>query len=92
MSSSAPLLEADGITFRYPDGTLALRDLSVRIWPGQKIAMLGANGSGKSTLFLHFGGVLRPTRGVVRAWDWSSRTLTRSCLPRVCARTSHLVR
>lgn len=64
--SSAPLLEVDSITFGYPDGTLALRDLSVSIWAGQKIAVLGANGSGKSTLFLHFAGILRPARGVVR--------------------------
>lgn len=58
-----PILEAQGVSFAYPDGTMALRDLTVGIPQGRRVAILGANGSGKSTLFLHFNGTLRPAAG-----------------------------
>lgn len=60
------ILEADRLEFSYPDGTRALRGLSVRIPRGARVAVLGSNGAGKTTLFLHFNGILRPTGGRVR--------------------------
>ncbi|MBU6289201.1 MAG: ATP-binding cassette domain-containing protein, partial [Chloroflexi bacterium] len=58
-------LAARGVTFAYPDGTVALRSLDLTIPRGRKVVVLGANGCGKSTLFLHFGGVLRPKSGEI---------------------------
>jgi ABC-type polysaccharide/polyol phosphate transport system ATPase subunit len=43
-----------------------LDDVSVRVEPGEKIAIIGANGSGKSTILKVIAGVLAPTRGAVR--------------------------
>ncbi|MBI3971134.1 MAG: ATP-binding cassette domain-containing protein [Chloroflexi bacterium] len=60
-----PILEAHRVTFAYPDGTVALRDLSVAIPRGRRTAILGGNGCGKSTLFLHFDGILRPQSGTI---------------------------
>jgi cobalt/nickel transport system ATP-binding protein len=60
-----PILEAEGVTFAYPDGTIALRDLTVRLPRNRRVAILGANGSGKSTLFLTLNGILKPTHGRV---------------------------
>jgi len=57
------ILEAQNLHYTYPDGTHALKDISVKIKRGQKIAVLGSNGAGKSTLFLNFNGVLRPQSG-----------------------------
>ncbi|MBC7323989.1 MAG: ATP-binding cassette domain-containing protein, partial [Moorella sp. (in: Bacteria)] len=51
--------------FSYPDGTRALRGVSLSIPEGQKVAILGPNGAGKSTLFLHFNGILRPREGSI---------------------------
>ncbi|WP_066638326.1 energy-coupling factor ABC transporter ATP-binding protein [Desulfolucanica intricata] len=60
------ILEAKGVEFSYPDGTKALKDINIGIEKGKKVAVLGSNGAGKSTLFLHFNGILKPTKGSIR--------------------------
>lgn len=64
--SRPAIIEAENVTFSYPDGTVALRNLSLALPAGRRTAILGANGCGKSTLFLQLCGILRPTSGVVR--------------------------
>ncbi|MEZ7195129.1 energy-coupling factor ABC transporter ATP-binding protein [Pseudodesulfovibrio karagichevae] len=59
------LAELRGVTFAYPDGTEALRDVSLSIGAGERIALVGRNGSGKSTLARHLNGLLRPSSGEV---------------------------
>src|SRR5262249_7044385 len=44
-------------------GRTVVRDVSLRIPPGEVTTLLGANGAGKSTLVLAVGGVLRPSGG-----------------------------
>ncbi len=61
-----PAVELDGVHFAYPDGHVALDDVSVRIGAGERVAVLGPNGAGKSTLCLHLNGILAPQRGSVR--------------------------
>jgi energy-coupling factor transport system ATP-binding protein len=58
-------LEFDGVSFTYPDGTRALDGVSLRIGPGERLALSGQNASGKSTLVRHLVGLLRPTHGRV---------------------------
>jgi energy-coupling factor transport system ATP-binding protein len=62
---SAPSIEFEAVSFAYPDGTQALVDVSLRIGPGESVAIVGQNGSGKSTLARHLNGLLRPTSGRV---------------------------
>ena len=62
---SPGVLAAESVTFAYPDGTVALHDLSLTLPPGRRVAILGANGCGKTTLFLNFNGILRPTAGTI---------------------------
>ncbi|WP_340819582.1 ATP-binding cassette domain-containing protein [Methanolobus sp. WCC4] len=59
------ILETKNLSFSYPDGTLALDDISVTIEKGKKIAFVGRNGSGKSTLFLSMNGTHRPQKGEI---------------------------
>ena len=63
------IVEAERVSFTYPDGTSSLREVSFRIGPGEATALLGANGAGKSTLLLNLSGCLFPTDGVVRFGD-----------------------
>jgi cobalt/nickel transport system ATP-binding protein len=51
-------IEIKNLSFSYPDGTLALQDVSMSISPGEKVALVGPNGAGKSTLILHLNGIL----------------------------------
>ncbi|ACH39235.1 nickel ABC transporter, ATP-binding protein [Citrifermentans bemidjiense Bem] len=60
------ILEIDRLRHVYPDGTEALRDVSIRIVHGESVAVIGANGAGKSTLLAHLNGHLLPTSGAVR--------------------------
>lgn len=64
-----PVIEAQGLTHEYPDGTTAIRDVTLSIEEGERVAVIGANGSGKSTLQLVLGGLVDPTAGTVEYFD-----------------------
>jgi cobalt/nickel transport system ATP-binding protein len=59
------ILETRNVGYSYGDGTKALKEVSVSLEEGKKIALVGPNGAGKSTLMLMFNGILRPTSGKV---------------------------
>jgi energy-coupling factor transport system ATP-binding protein len=48
-------------------GATILRDISLAVDAGERVALMGANGAGKSTLLRHAAGLDRPTRGTVAA-------------------------
>jgi len=60
----------DKVTFHYPDSPIAsVRDLSLTIAPGEKVAIIGRIGSGKTTLERLIMGLYKPTEGHVRIDD-----------------------
>lgn len=55
------IVEVRRLSYRHPDGTQALRDMSLTLWEGETLILFGPNGSGKTTLLLHLNGTLRGT-------------------------------
>ncbi len=60
-----PQIVLEDVSFSYPDGTSALRDVNLTVGTGEFVALLGPNGSGKTTLAKHLNGLLKPARGRV---------------------------
>jgi cobalt/nickel transport system ATP-binding protein len=60
------MIHVHGLTFRYPDGRMALEKVEFTIAVGESVGLVGPNGAGKTTLFLCLGGVLRVPAGTVQ--------------------------
>jgi ABC-type bacteriocin/lantibiotic exporter with double-glycine peptidase domain len=59
-------IELRNVSFRYnPKAPLVLNDISIKIEPGQKVALVGRTGSGKSTLARLLLGFHEPTSGAI---------------------------
>ncbi|MCS6953830.1 MAG: ABC transporter ATP-binding protein [Bryobacterales bacterium] len=67
-----PLIEVQGLHFRYDSGPEVLRGVNFRLFPGESVALLGPNGSGKTTFVLHLNGLLRG-EGLVRVCGLPTR-------------------
>lgn len=59
-----PLLEMQQLSAGY-NGTLAVQDVNLTIYPGEFMALVGDNGAGKSTLALTAAGLLKPATGML---------------------------
>jgi len=69
------LVRVEDLTFEYPGGVRALDHVTLSIYEGERIALLGNNGAGKSTLALNMMGLLRPTLGRVLVLGKDTREL-----------------
>lgn len=66
--SETPVIECDKLTKQFDDSgqvVSVLKEVSLRVAAGDKIAIMGRSGAGKSTLLHLLGGLDRPTSGLV---------------------------
>lgn len=62
-----PALQTRKVWKKYPDGTTALKDVTLEIGTGETVALIGESGSGKTTLLRLFNRMEEPSRGEVWA-------------------------
>jgi len=79
---SKPLISISHLEHTYPNGTLALQDISLDINKGEYVLIIGQNGAGKTTLVRHFLKLLEPTHGKVLVDGKSTSELEMSELAR----------
>lgn len=60
-------IDLEGVSFRYNSGSpWAVKDISLQIRPGEKVALVGPSGAGKSTLASLLTGMHLPDKGTIR--------------------------
>lgn len=56
--TGGPAISVAGLSYSYPDGTAALKNISLTVERGERVGIIGANGAGKSTFMLHLNGII----------------------------------
>jgi len=80
LPGAARRVALEDVSFRYPDGTLALDGVSIEGRVGEMIALVGTTGAGKSTLAYTLPGFIRPTAGRVLLDDTDLAALSVDCV------------
>lgn len=62
------IIDVKNLNYSYPDGTQALKDISLEVFEGETLGVIGPNGAGKSTFLLHLNGILKG-KGHIRVLD-----------------------
>ncbi|AWB87734.1 ABC transporter ATP-binding protein [Mycetocola zhujimingii] len=80
MTANTPALDISDATLELGDGdarVLALDSVSLRVMPGEFVAIVGPSGSGKSSLLAVAGALSRPDSGSVRVHNTDVTTLSK---------------
>lgn len=64
-STEVAIFDLRSVVFRYPDGHEALRGIDLKIYEGDRVAVVGHNGAGKTTLIKLLNGLYKPQSGSV---------------------------
>lgn len=63
--SPTPIIEVENLSKHFGN-VIALQNVSMQVYPGEVMCLLGDNGSGKSTLIKTLSGVHKPSEGCVK--------------------------
>jgi len=76
------MIEFREVTYVHQNGVKALDGVSLKIEPGETVAIVGENGAGKTTLVKHVTGLLKPATGEVLVDGKSTRETSTAQLSR----------
>ncbi len=65
-AAASPVRELRNVSYAPPRGPTIVSDVSLALYPGEVLGVVGANGAGKSTLGMLVAGLLRPDSGEIR--------------------------
>jgi len=65
VSEPLPLIMMNNVNYTYPNGTHALKNISLNIFSGEIISIMGSNGAGKTTLIRTLNGLIEPKTGLI---------------------------
>ncbi len=82
MKGEGGLLELEEVTVFY-GRVRALQGLSLRVYPGEVVALLGSNGAGKSTTLRAISGLVRTAAGQIRFRDRNLANLDATAIVRL---------
>ena len=57
------MIKANGVSLRFPNGTVAINNIDLQVEPGDMVYVIGPSGSGKTSLLKLFMGIEYPTIG-----------------------------
>lgn len=80
-------VDINNLHFVYPDGTVALRGVDLKINKGEFIALIGQNGSGKTTLSKLIAGIYKPTSGTVKIFGMDTKVTP---IPQLIAKVGYV--
>ena len=64
--NGAKMMEAHNLQFAYPGGKDLLKSISLELFPGDRVGIIGANGQGKTTLLRALAGELKTKSGTYK--------------------------
>ncbi|MBD3213744.1 MAG: ATP-binding cassette domain-containing protein [Candidatus Lokiarchaeota archaeon] len=60
-----PFVIISSVSYTYPTGTVALKNIALNIDQGEMVGIMGPNGAGKTTLIRTLNGLIKPQSGIV---------------------------